>query len=184
MAKSSRDLSQQLQKGVINWVNQVSQPTARSTAAGKLKMSAALTLMTRFIGQSIPFARRNHFKVVDFKSGYVKAFIPLKSNSNHFNSMYAGALFTVAELPGGIISIFSFGDDYFPVLKDLKMDFVKMAKSDVTVEFSMSGEELKRIEAEVAKCGKSAFVLEGEIKDSSNEIVATSCANYQVLKKR
>jgi acyl-coenzyme A thioesterase PaaI-like protein len=178
------NFSQKLQRNVISWVNQVSQPNARSTAAGRLKMSAALTLITRFVGQSIPFARRNHFKVVDFKPGYVKASIPLKPNSNHFNSMYAGALFTVAELPGGIISIFSFGDDYFPVLKDLKMDFVKMAKSDVTVEFSLPDEELVRIEAEVAKCGKCGFVLTGEIKDSSGEIVATSYANYQVLKKR
>ena len=182
--KLTTRLNQQAQKNVKSWVNHVAQADSRRTAVGALQMSAALKLITRFVGQSVPFARRNHFQVIDFGPGYVKASMPLKPNKNHFNSMYAGALFTVAEIPGGIISIFSFDDDYFPVLKDLKMDFLKMAKSDVTVEFSLSEDELQRIEAEVAKCGKCPFVLEGEIKDASGEVVAKSYANYQVLKKR
>jgi len=176
-------LNNQIQQGVKSWVNEITEPSQSRSGLNGLKISAALKLVTRFVGQAIPFATRNGFQVIDFRPGYVKAFIPLKPNKNHFNAMYAGALFTVAELPGGIISIFSFDDQYFPVLKDLKMDFLKMAKTDVTVEFEIPAAEIARIEKECEQNGKCHFVLQGEVKDADGVIVATSYANYQVRKK-
>ncbi|KZZ43264.1 hypothetical protein A3755_21820 [Oleiphilus sp. HI0085] len=94
--------------------------------------------------------------------------------------MYAGALFTVAEIPGGIISMLSFDERFYPVLVDLKMEFIKVAKTDVTVEFGLSDQELARLEEETLAEGKSSFVLEGEVKDAEGTIVAKSYANYQV----
>lgn len=170
----------QLQKKVKNWVNHVSTAQGPGSKTDEIKMAAALKLLTQFVGRSIPFAARNGFKVVDYKPGYVKAFIPLKPNKNHFNAMYAGALFTVAELPGGIISTLSFDERFFPLLKDLRIEFLKVAKTDVTVEFELTVEQRQRIEADAAKKGRCDFVLEGEIKDSVGEVVAKTYANYQV----
>ena len=99
-------LNTQIQNIVKSWVNTVTESPDQSRLS-QLKVASALKLVTQFVGQAIPFATRNGFKVIDFRPGYVKAFIPLKTNANHFNAMYAGALFTVAELPGGIISVFS-----------------------------------------------------------------------------
>jgi len=180
MISAVQTLNNQLQKKVKNWVNQVSIVQETGSTVDKLKMSAALKLLTQFVGKSIPFASRNGFKVIDYKPGYVKAFIPLKPNKNHFNAMYAGALFTVAELPGGIISILSFDDRFFPLLKDLKIEFLKVAKTDVTVEFEISEKQLKQLETDTISDGRCAFVLEGEIKDMAGEVVAKSYANYQV----
>lgn len=181
MSNYLQTINQHVQSNVKNWVNEVSSiKRSGAFSVNNLKMSAALKLITRFVGMSIPFATRNGFKVIDFKPGYVKAFIPLKPNRNHLNTMYAGALFTVAELPGGIISIFSFDERYYPILKDLKMEFIKVAKSDVTVEFELSASELKRLETEAAKNGKCDFVLKGEIKDKTGVTVARSLANYQL----
>lgn len=175
-------LNTQIQNLVKNWVNTVTDSPDQSRFS-QLKVASALKLVTQFVGQAIPFATRNGFKVIDFRPGYVKAFIPLKTNSNHFNAMYAGALFTVAELPGGIISVFSFDERFFPILKDLKMEFIKMAKTDVTVEFELSTSELSRLENEVSIHGKCDFVLQGEIKDAQGEVVAKSFANYQLRMK-
>ncbi|MFT6390462.1 MAG: acyl-coenzyme A thioesterase PaaI-like protein [Cellvibrionaceae bacterium] len=180
MISTVQTFNNQLQKKVKNWVNQVSVAQGSGSMVDKLKMSAALKLLTQFVGKSIPFAARNNFKVIDYKPGYVKAFIPLKPNKNHFNAMYAGALFTVAELPGGIISILSFDERFFPILKDLKIEFLKMAKTDVTVEFELSEKQLKQLEIDTINDGRCAFVLEGEIKDMSGEVVAKSYANYQI----
>ena len=113
-------LNAQIQSLVKSWVNNVTDSPDQSRFS-QLKVASALKLITQFVGQAIPFATRNCFKVIDFRPGYVKAFIPLKSNSNHFNAMYAGALFTVAELPGGIISVFSFDERFFPILKNMKL---------------------------------------------------------------
>ena len=180
MINTVQTLNNELQKKVKLWVNHVSMAQTSGSPVDKLKMSAALTLLTKFVGKSIPFASRNNFKVIDYRPGYVKAFIPLKPNKNHFNAMYAGALFTVAELPGGIISILSFDERFFPILKDLKIEFLKMAKTDVTVEFCLSEKQLKQLEDDTVKRGRCAFVLEGEIKDMKGEVVAKSYANYQV----
>jgi acyl-coenzyme A thioesterase PaaI-like protein len=174
--------NKQIKNLVKNWVNDVTLNANNSTFS-QLKVTSALKLVTQFVGQAIPFASRNGFKVIDFRPGYVKAFIPLKSNANHFNAMYAGALFTVAELPGGIISVFSFDERFFPILKDLKIEFIKMAKTDVTVEFEISASEYSRLENEVSVHGKCDFVLQGEIKNEQGEIVAKSLANYQLRMK-
>ncbi len=175
-------LNTQIKSLVKNWVNTVTNSPTQSRLS-QLKVASALKLVTQFVGQAIPFAARNGFKVIDFRPGYVKAFIPLKSNTNHFNAMYAGALFTVAELPGGIISVFSFDDRFFPILRDLKIEFIKMAKTDVTVEFELSASELSRLENEASVHGKCDFVLQGEIKDTHGEVVAKSFANYQLRMK-
>lgn len=72
------------------------------------------------------------------------------------------------------------GFNYRLLLKDLKIDFIKMAKTDVTVEFEISEKKLKQLESDTIKDGRCAFVLEGEIKNKSGEIVAKSYANYQI----
>lgn len=166
------------------WVNDITNNEEQlNTPAGALKKNAALAMITKLVGLSIPFATRNHFRVVDFRPGYVKAAIPFKPNKNHFNAMYAGALFTVAELPGGILQIFSFQEDFFPILEKMEIEFVKKAKTDVTVEFSLSKEEISRIGEEVRQNGKSRFTLIGEIKDKRNDVVAKTTAFYQVRNK-
>lgn len=104
--------SDHVQQRVKSWVNEVTE-TADHSGFSRIKVASALKLVTWFVGRAIPFATRNGVKIIDFKPGYVKTFIPLKGNKNHFNAMYAGALFTVAELPGGIISVFSFDERFF-----------------------------------------------------------------------
>ena len=180
--KQLDSLNTQIQGIVRDWVNSVTE-SPESSQLSQFKVASALKLVTKFVGLAIPFSTRNGFKVIDFRPGYLKALIPLKTNANHFNAMYAGALFTVAELPGGIISVFSFDERYYPILKDLKMEFISMAKTDVTVEFEISASELKRLEDETSLQGKCDFVLQGEIKDAHNKVVAKSFANYQLRMK-
>ena len=176
-----KTINQDLQNKLKGWVNQPK--SNQQGLISKVQLSAITRLLTKFVGQAIPFATRNGFKVLDVKRGSIKASIPLKPNKNHFNAMYAGALFTVAEIPGGIITMLSFDERFYPVLVDLKMEFVKVAKSDVTVEFALSEDELSRLEKETLEHGKSAFVLEGLVKDIDNKVVAKSFANYQVRLK-
>jgi len=53
--------------------------------------------------KGIPFAGHTEVKVVELEPGYAKMLMPLEPNLNHVGTMYAGALFTLAELPGGAI---------------------------------------------------------------------------------
>ncbi|SMF27485.1 PaaI family thioesterase [Pseudobacteriovorax antillogorgiicola] len=154
-----------------------------SSSIGQVVKKGALRVLNVGIGQAVPFASRNGFEVLEFRSGFIKAKIPLKGNKNHFGAMYAGAIFTVAEIPGGVVAMLNFDDDFYPVLKDQKVEFVKKAKSDVTVSFEMTEAEIARIQSEADECGKSEFVLLGEIKDCDEQIVARSYGTYQLHSK-
>ena len=150
-----------------------------SSLNGVAKKSA-LKLLNIGIGQAIPFLSRNKFKVVDMKHGYLKAKIPLKGNKNHFGGMYAGALFTVAEAPGGVIAILNFDSGFYPILKELQIKFKKVAKSDVTVEYEMSEKEMAAVGKETEKKGKCDFILNGIVKDKDDNVVAEAKATYQL----
>ena len=178
MLSHLQNINQDLQNFMRDWVNK---PESESSGIiSKVQARAMTVLLNKFVGQAIPFTSRNGFKVIDVKRGYLKAGIPLKPNKNHFKAMYAGALFTVAEIPGGVISMLSFDDNYIPILVDLKMEFIKVAKTDITVEFCLPENELARIAKEANDKGKSCFELIGELKDAEGTVVAKSHANYQV----
>lgn len=148
-----------------------------------LRKTSSYAAVNRIIGLSIPFAPRNGFRVVELRPGFVKALIPLKGNKNHFGSLYAGAYFLVAEIPGGVLTLFDLGPSYTPILKEMTLKFLQPANSDVVVEFSLDQETVDAIQAEADETGKAAFELEGLMYDQDGTHVATSIGHYRVRKK-
>ena len=53
--------------------------------------------------KTFPFVERCGARTLDVDRGYCKMMMPLAPNLNHVGIMYAGALYTIAELPGGVI---------------------------------------------------------------------------------
>jgi acyl-coenzyme A thioesterase PaaI-like protein len=144
-------------------------------------MPMDLNLAKTSLEQGINFVCNTGLQVVELRPGYVKCLMPFRNNGNHIGIMYAGALFTVAEVPGGALFLSSFDTSkYFPIVKALNMNFLKPAKSDVTVEISMTMEQIAAIQAEADSKGKAEFVLKGELKDSAGVIVAESHGVYQI----
>ena len=95
--------------------------------------------------------------------------------------MYAGALFTLAELPGGTLFTTTFDfTKYYPIVKDVKIRFRRPAMSDITVEVRMSEEQAAAITAEAEREGKADYAWECELKDESGEVVAISENTYQL----
>lgn len=134
---------------------------------------------------AIPFVRRTGVRVVTLESGRVLCRMPLKGNVNHIGTMYAGALFTLAEFPGGPLMLATFGmRRYIPIVTSLDLAFVKAAKTDVTVELTLAADAAKRIEAETIAAGEAEFVLEGELKNAEGEVVARSLARYLMRPRR
>jgi len=148
-----------------------------------LRKTSGYAAINRIIGLSIPFAPRNGFRVIELRPGYVKARIPLKGNKNHFGSLYAGAYFLVAEIPGGVMTLFDLGPTYTPILKEMTLKFLQPASSDVVVEFSLAQEAVDAIKAEADQTGRAAFKLEGLMYDQDGTHVATSIGHYRVRKK-
>jgi acyl-coenzyme A thioesterase PaaI-like protein len=129
----------------------------------------------------IKFVANTGLKVVELRRGYVKCMMPFAGNGNHIGTMYAGALFTLAELPGGALFLSSFDTSkFFPIVKALDLQFLKPATSDVTVEVSLDDIHIASLAAEAAAKGKAEFILEGELKTADGTIVAESRGVYQL----
>lgn len=132
---------------------------------------------------TFPFVTRCGVKVLELDRGYCKMLMPFEPNINHVNMMYAGALYTIAELPGGAIYSTSFDiSRFYPIVKDMSIRFRRPATTDVTVEVRISDEEIERIQAEAEANGKCDFEWDVEIKDAKGEVVALTHNVYQLRK--
>ncbi|MBU3918240.1 DUF4442 domain-containing protein [bacterium] len=117
--------------------------------------------------------QRTGLKVLALRDRYAKFMMPLEGNTNHVGSIYAGSLFTLGEFTGGIIPGVTFDiSRFYPIVKEVTIRYISYAKTDVTIEHTMSKEEADRIQAEVEANGKADFAMELEIKNTNNETVA------------
>jgi len=99
---------------------------------------------------SIDAVRRTGVETVEFGPGHATLRMPLAGNVNHVNMMYAGSLFSLAELPGGAVVLGVFDPAvYFPVVIELTIQYKKPAMTDITVKVSLSDAEIARISAEL-----------------------------------
>ena len=137
--------------------------------------------MNGAIESTIPIAHKMGLKVVEARPGFAATTVPAEGNGNHFGVIYAGVLFTVAEILGGIIPLITFDTaKYFPLVKNLDIQFVSMAKSDVRAQASLDDETIARVEAEAAERGKADFTLEAVVTDADGQTVATTRGLYQL----
>jgi hypothetical protein len=87
----------------------------------------------------------------------------------------------VAEILGGIIALSTFDSSkYFPLVKNVDIAFVGMARSELRAQASLDDETIARIEAEAAERGKSDFTLEAVVTDADGKTVATTRGLYQL----
>jgi len=131
--------------------------------------------------EHIAFVKRTGLKAEVLERGHVRLRMPLKGNENHLGTMYAAALFTLAEIPGGVLRLTCFeSHSYYPIVKEAGLRFLRPATSDVLVEARLSDAEIDRIAEEAASKGKSEYVLDLQLKDTQGVVVAESHAVYQL----
>lgn len=144
-------------------------------------MTLPTHLARQLTEEHIEFVRRTGLKAEILEPGFVRLRMPLQGNQNHIGSMYAGALFTLAELPGGALFLTSFDTQrFYPVVKNLDLRFVKPATSDIFVEAHLSAEQIEQLQQQANQHGKAEFVLNLKLTNSEADLVAESCAHYQL----
>ncbi|MGH8437073.1 MAG: YiiD C-terminal domain-containing protein [Pseudomonas sp.] len=135
----------------------------------------------QFTEEKIAFVKRMNLKAEVLEPGFVRLRVPLAGNENHIGTLYAGALFTLAEIPGGALFITSFdASRFYPIVKEMSLRFRRPATGDISVEARLSAEDIERLQAEAAANGKAEFLLELQLTDSSGEVVAESRGLYQL----
>lgn len=129
----------------------------------------------------IPFVERTGFEVVELRRGYCRARMPLEPNVNHIGTMYAGALYTLAEVPGGALALATFDPSrYYPVVKDMRIRFRALARTDIEVVVSLDDDQIAGIQAEVDERGKADWQWECQLTDADGTVVAITENLYQL----
>ncbi len=130
---------------------------------------------------AIPVAHGMGVTVVEAAPGFAVAEVPVDGNTNHFGSMYAGVLFTVGEILGGVIGLTSFDSSrFYPLVKELTISFLKPATTTVRARAGLDAESVAAIAAEADANGKADFVLEAELTDTDGVVVARTRGTYQI----
>ncbi|MDO9322659.1 MAG: YiiD C-terminal domain-containing protein [Pseudomonas sp.] len=133
--------------------------------------------------EQIAFVKRSNLKALVLEPGFVRLQMPLAGNQNHIGSMYAGALFTLAEIPGGALFMTSFDvTRFYPIVKEMNLRFRRPAKGDICVEARLSAEQIELLQNQAQTEGKADYLLELELTDADGEIVALSRGLYQLRK--
>ncbi len=142
-----------------------------------------LTELKDLVENKFDFLRNMGLEVLALAPNEVKLMLPKKGNENHLGTVFAGALFTLGEVPGGVLVYTTFdAAKVYPVVKEMNIKFVRPAATDVTIEMTMSRAESDRLAREAEETGKASFTLDGEILDAEGTVVAQTRGFYQLRK--
>ena len=144
-------------------------------------MSMPLELVRQLTEEHIAFVKRSGLQAEVLEPGHVRLRMPLQGNQNHIGTLYAGAIFTLAEMPGGALFLTSFdARRFYPIVKEMNLRFRRPAKGDITVDARIDQAEITRIQNEAEASGKSEYWLELQLLDADGEVVAESRGLYQM----
>ena len=128
----------------------------------------------------VPILGAMGLEIIEAAPGRAAARIPTGPNVNHFGVTYAGSLFSVAEMLGGVIGGFFEVPGAIPIVKRVEIDFIRPAMTASTASTSLSEEERTRIQSEATENGKANFELLTEVMGEDGTVVARTHGFYQL----
>jgi acyl-coenzyme A thioesterase PaaI-like protein len=129
----------------------------------------------------IPVAHRMGVRFTELRPGFAQTSVPFEGNGNHFGVIYAGVIFTVAEVLGGGLHFVTFDvSTHYPLVKSVQIDFLLPGKTPLTAQASLSDDEVARLKAESAGGQKANFELIAEVLGEDGTIVARTRGDYQL----
>ncbi|RNL79131.1 PaaI family thioesterase [Nocardioides marmorisolisilvae] len=143
-------------------------------------MTDVLTEQTEMVHAVVPILGQMGLEVLVAEPGRAAARIPTGPNVNHFGVAYAGSLFSVAEMLGGIIGGFFQVPGAIPIVKRLEIDFTRPAMTAATASTTLSEEEQARVQSEATETGKANFELLTEVVGEDGTVVARTHGFYQL----
>lgn len=133
-------------------------------------------------GYRVPMVERTGMRRVEESRGHSRLLMPLEGNANHVDVMYLGAFCILAEAAaaGPGISILD-TTRFFPIVKDIAVDFHKMAASDVTAEFTLTEDEIAGLLADLDRKGSAGYLATVPMHDAAGTLVATGRVTIKLL---
>lgn len=129
----------------------------------------------------IQFVERAGIRVDEVGPGRCVLSMPEEPNINHFGTVYAGAIYTLGEVPGGILFFATFDTErFFPLVKSSQIRYRAPGRGRLSVEATIDADEVARLEAEADEHGKAEWELDLDITDEEGTVVAQMTSQYQM----
>lgn len=136
---------------------------------------------TAFVRQAIPLADHIGLQVAELSRNRVVLRFPFEGNTNHVGIIYAGVLFSAAEIPPGILALVRFDPArFYPVIKEMTVKYRRPGRSGISVVAELPEDKAEKILAEAEASGKSEFLMDLEVRDEAGDVVMTSHGTYQL----
>jgi thioesterase domain-containing protein len=135
---------------------------------------------TAFVHEAVPALARFGLQVQDLQPGRVRLSLPFEGNGNHMGTMYAGALFAIAELPGGLLPLSLVPQGVVPIMQEFTIRFLSPARGEVYVTAELDPDLVQRLAAQARDTGRAAFTLDLQVTDRAGRVVAATSGHYQL----
>ena len=131
---------------------------------------------------SVPFIERTGMRTAEQGAGHAKVLMPLAGNENHVGVMYMAA-FTVAAEVAAVKPASSFLDKkrFFPIIRDIYVDFRKPATSDITAEYTLNEADITALQADLERKGSAGYIAELPLIDADGTTVASARVTIKLL---
>ncbi len=134
---------------------------------------------------SIPLMESCDIELLELEPGYARTRCPFEGNGNHLGTMYAGVVFSVAEVLGGVMAAVTFDMSRFlPLVKSMNIEFKAPARSEVFAEARLDEETIARATAAADADGRGPYELRATVTDAEGKLIATTVGQYQLRPHR
>lgn len=106
-------------------------------------------ILTLTVSKKVPYVGTSLVRVEELTADRVTAVVPNKKKvQNHIHSVHAAAMTLLAETVSGFVVAMNLPDDKLPLIKSLKVDFLKRTKGKLQAVATISDEQRAKMEAE------------------------------------
>jgi acyl-coenzyme A thioesterase PaaI-like protein len=142
---------------------------------------ASIDAMNAAFAQTIPVAANMGVRFTEMRPGFVQATVPFEGNGNHFGVIYAGVIFTVAEVLGGAMHVATFdASTHYPLVRGLSIEFRAPGRGPLTATATLDDEVIAAVRAAAAEGSKVPFELRAEVTAEDGSLVAATVGDYQI----
>ncbi|MDT4892887.1 MAG: hypothetical protein QOE97_1922 [Pseudonocardiales bacterium] len=129
----------------------------------------------------VPRAAEMGVRFVELRPGYVCARLPFEGNGNHVGTVYAGVIFTLAELLGGAMHLATFdATTHYPLVRSMTIDFLSPGRGPLTASAALPDDVIATTRAAVAGGNKAAMPLAATVVSDDGVVVARTHGDYQL----
>lgn len=147
-------------------------------------MGDQLDAINAMLAELVPPAHQMGVRFTELRPGHARADVPIEGNGNHFGVVYAGVIFTVAEVLGGGIHVATFdATTHYPLVRGMSVEFRAPGQGPLHAVAELGEDEIARIREAATVDGapaKVSFELVAQVLAEDGTLVARTRGDYQL----